>query len=98
MIEPTFLFDYPVELSPAGQGPPVRPGWWTFEAFARGMEFANGYSELNDPDDQRARFEASARTPPRAMRRRIPFDEAYVGASSTGCRRRAGSGSGSTGW
>ena len=59
LIQPTFLLDYPEEMSPLAKAKPGCPGYVErFEAFAAGMEVANSYSELNDPAVQRARFEA----------------------------------------
>jgi lysyl-tRNA synthetase, class II len=62
LVQPTFLMDYPVELSPLAKKRPDRPDLVErFEAFAGGMEIANAFTELNDPDEQRARFEQQAR-------------------------------------
>ena len=59
LIQPTFLLDYPEEMSPLAKAKPGVPGYVErFEAFAAGMEIANSYTELNDPALQRARFEA----------------------------------------
>jgi lysyl-tRNA synthetase class 2 len=58
LIQPTFLLDYPVEMSPLAKAKPDAPGYVErFEAFAAGMEIANSYSELNDPAVQRQRME-----------------------------------------
>ena len=58
LIQPTFLLDYPEEMSPLAKAKEGRPGYVErFEAFAAGMEVANSYSELNDPEVQRARFD-----------------------------------------
>ena len=57
LIQPTFLLDYPEEMSPLAKSKPGAPGYVErFEAFAAGMEIANSYSELNDPQVQRERF------------------------------------------
>ncbi len=57
LFEPTFVVDYPIEISPLAKAHPDRPGVADrFELFAGGMEIANGFSELNDPLEQRQRF------------------------------------------
>lgn len=58
LIEPTFLYGHPVEISPLTKKSPKDPRFVDrFELFIAGKEFANAYTELNDPDDQLARFE-----------------------------------------
>ncbi len=81
---PTFLIDYPVELSPLAKRSPGDPGVVErFEAFCVGMEIANGYTELNDPADQRARFEEAGQA-----------DEDYVTALEYGMPPTVGVGIG----
>lgn len=59
LIQPTFIMDHPVEISPLTKKKPENPEYVErFEFFMNGWEMANAYSELNDPIDQRARFEA----------------------------------------
>ena len=58
LIQPTFLLDYPVELSPLAKRKPGNPRLVErFECFFGGVEFGNAYTELNDPQEQRARFD-----------------------------------------
>jgi lysyl-tRNA synthetase class 2 len=79
LIEPTMLHDYPVELSPFAKRHREHDGLVErFEAFADGMEFANAFSELNDPDDQRQRFEEQVRHAAAGDENAPPFDTDYI--------------------
>ena len=58
LVQPTFLIDYPLEMSPLAKAKPDNPHYVErFEAFAGGMEIANAFTELNDPEVQRQRFQ-----------------------------------------
>ena len=93
--EPTFLFDYPVELSPFAKQHRSEPGLVErFEAYAGGMEIANAFTELNDPDDQRARFEQQQRFADAGDEEAQPFDEAFIRALEHGMPPTGGIGFG----
>jgi lysyl-tRNA synthetase class 2 len=93
--DPTFLLDYPVELSPLAKKHRSEPGLVErWEAFCGGTEIANAFTELNDPDDQRARFEEQQRYAAAGDEEAPPYDEVFVEALEHGMPPTGGVGVG----
>ncbi len=93
--QPTFLMDYPVELSPFAKAHRSQPGLVErWEAFCGGIEIANAFTELNDPDEQRARFESQARLAAEGDEEAAPYDEVFVEALEHGMPPTGGVGLG----
>ena len=93
--QPAFVLDYPKELSPFAKDHRSQPGLVErFECFAAGMEFANAFTELNDPDEQRARFEQQRADEAAGDDETQPYDEDYVRALEQGMPPTGGIGVG----
>jgi lysyl-tRNA synthetase, class II len=95
LIEPTFVMDYPVELSPFAKDHRSEPGLVErWEAFCLGIEFSNAFTELNDPDEQRARFDAQTVLTQEGDQETQPFDQDFIRALEHGMPPTGGVGVG----
>jgi lysyl-tRNA synthetase, class II len=95
LIQPTIIYDYPVETSPLSKNKPDDPAFVErFEIYAAGMEIGNAYTELNDPQEQRRRFEMQLGMRARGDDEAHQMDEDYVRALSYGMPPTGGEGLG----
>ncbi len=95
LIQPTFIMDHPIEISPLTKKKPDNPDYVErFEFFMNGWEMANAYSELNDPIDQRARFEAQEKALAAGDDEAEHTDEDFLNALSIGMPPTGGIGFG----
>jgi len=95
LIQPTFLTDFPLAVSPLARRKEADPALVDrFELFVGGREIANAFSELNDPDDQRSRFQAQLRARAQGAAETMDYDEDYCRALEVGMPPAAGEGIG----
>ena len=98
LIQPTFIYDFPLAISPLSKNkrePEENADWVErFEIFVGGLEIGNAFSELNDPEEQRRRFEGQLRERERGDEEAHQMDEDYIRALSYGLPPTAGEGVG----
>jgi lysyl-tRNA synthetase class 2 len=95
LIQPTIIYEFPTAVSPLSKQKPDEPEWTErWEIFAGKMEIANGFSELNDPEDQRRRFEQQLKERERGDEEAHQMDEDYIRALSYGMPPAGGVGVG----
>jgi lysyl-tRNA synthetase, class II len=95
LTQPTIIYEYPTAISPLSKQKPDEPDWTErWEIFAGGMEISNGFSELNDPEDQRRRFEGQLKERERGDDEAHQMDEDYIRALSYGMPPAGGVGVG----
>ncbi|MGP0076329.1 MAG: lysine--tRNA ligase [Bryobacteraceae bacterium] len=95
LLQPTIVYDFPVEVSPLSKNKPDEPEFVErFEIFCAGMEIGNAFSELNDPREQRRRFEMQLRMKEQGDAEAHQMDEDYVRALSYGLPPTGGEGIG----
>ena len=95
LIDPTFVTEYPVEVSPLSRRSEENPDFADrFELFIGGKEFANGFCELNDPDDQASRFEDQVAAKDSGDKEAMDFDHDYITALEHGMPPAVGVGLG----
>ena len=95
LLDPTFIIAYPAEVSPLARRNDSDPLVTDrFEFFVAGREIANGFSELNDPDDQAARFRQQAKEKAAGDDEAMVYDEDYINALEHGMPPTAGEGIG----
>jgi lysyl-tRNA synthetase, class II len=95
LIQPTLIYDYPVEVSPLSKNKLSDPSFVDrFEIYAAGMEIGNAYTELNDPLEQRRRFELQGRDRAAGNEEAHQMDEDYIRAMSYGMPPTGGEGIG----
>ncbi|HEY3972006.1 MAG TPA: lysine--tRNA ligase [Candidatus Sulfotelmatobacter sp.] len=95
LTQPTIIYEYPTAISPLSKQKPDEPDWTErWEIFAGSMEISNGFSELNDPEDQRRRFEAQLQERARGDEEAHQMDEDYIRALAYGMPPAGGVGVG----
>ena len=95
LVQPTFIIDYPIEVSPLARSNDKNPAITDrFELFIAGRELANGFSELNDPEDQAARFMAQVRQKEAGDHEAMHYDADYIRALEYGLPPTGGEGIG----